>query len=505
MAQGMKIAAQDVTWRASGVPVLTGVSFELEAGAIMACLGPNGAGKTTLLNILSGWTSPSSGKILIDGHGMSSLTPESASQFGIARRFDPPKLIRQLTVFENLDLAMGAGEGEGFFDAFLARRKIARAERAVSARAIPLLERLGIDDKLGHRADTLSVGEQKLLDLAIGLLCGSRCLILDEPLKDRVAESKREAIAQELRAFADNGGSILIVEHDLPFVRNTADRVLVLDRNGKVASNGETADPRTWEVVDRVYHRPLLDLSRATPVPPQGDAVKLPAPMVPAVSPRLSASGLVARYDGATVLFDASIELAGGEIAVLRGENGAGKSTLLYALAGLSNAAGCVRLDGEEVTHCAAHVRARKGIVLVAQDHKVFPTMTVRENLLVKTASAEISDTDALDQTFAWFPELRPRLGVKATHLSAGQQQMVALARAFLQSPRCLLLDEPTSGLDMDARERVRGLISHAAKNGAAVLIVEHIREGIEGQFPTKYFLKGGRLVAVPDRVGYVT
>jgi branched-chain amino acid transport system ATP-binding protein len=497
MAAGVNIAAKDLTWSSrGGAPVLAGVSFTLEPGTIMACLGPNGAGKTTLLNLLSGWSSPNSGSIAIEGRRHSSLTPEQAFRFGIVRRFDPPKIIRELTIFDNLCLAAAPAPPQGILAAFVTRKRIAAAEADIRRRAAPILQSLGMEDMLHRQAGTLSIGEQKLLDFAIAMLSAPGCLLLDEPLKDRVDDRRKDAVSRSLRAFAEAGGSALVVEHDLPFVRNTADRVLVLGQDGKVVWNGRAADDGTWAAVEQVYHRHGPDARLVQPREKNTTSTSETTRM--GVPYRLSASGLTARYKDTAVLFDASLQLSPGEIAVLRGENGAGKSTLLFALAGLVDASGTVRLDGEDITGSQAYMRARRGLILVAQEHKVFPSMTVAENILLGNESSNETRRSLLDRAFFWFPELRNRANVTSAHLSAGQKQMVALARAFLQSPHCLLLDEPTSGLDPGMRARVRNLIREVAQAGTAVLMVEHVREADEGPVHSTYFLRGGHLTPPP-------
>ncbi len=488
MAKGLRLVAKDLAWSKDGVRVLERISFSLEPGTIAACVGPNGAGKTTLLNILSGWTSAKSGTISIDGRARS-LTPERAHGLGLARRFDPPKIMKQLTVFDNVCLAAGLAGSEGPLDAFLGRRRVASLEKSVLQRAMPLLQQLRLEDKLRRLAGNLSVGEQKLLDFVLGLVSAPRCLLLDEPLKDRVDDARKGTVSSMLRQFAQDGGSALVVEHDLQFIRDTADRVLVLDGQGRLAREGDVHDPETWKAVKRVYYRAYDSAAtseRSSRRPPQSTTM-----------PRISASGLTARYEKAAVLHDATIQLAPGEIAVLRGENGAGKSTLLFALAGLVDTGGSVRLDGEDITRKRPHERARLGLVLVAQEHKVFPSMTVAENILLGKTSTRSSPEDHLQRAFSWFPELRARAGLSASRLSAGQKQMVALARAFLADARCLLLDEPSSGLDPGVRPLVRSLIRSAADGGAAILLVEHVREAVHAEVDSTYFLRGGLLERV--------
>jgi branched-chain amino acid transport system ATP-binding protein len=502
MATSISIAAQNLSWATRGTRILEDVSFDIGPGTIVACLGPNGAGKTTLLNILSGWIAPTAGRIMIDGHRRS-LTPEIAFRLGIVRRFDPPKIIRELSISDNIRLADRETRHEGISDALFARRRIVSAEEKAVQRAEPLLRAIGLQDKLRKPSGELSIGEQKLLDFAVGLQADPRCLLLDEPLKDRVDDGRKTAIAQRLRDFAAQGGTAFIVEHDLDFVRNSADRVMVLGSGGRLVWEGGTADSRTWAAVEEIYHsrdRKPLSVSTVQTV----SVGRGSAPANASAPPRLKASGLTARYGRTPILLDAAITLRAGEIATLRGENGAGKSTLLFALAGLVKATGKIEFDESDISNLPAFERARRGLVLLAQEHKVFPSMSVAENILLSATEGGRPGKDLLDRALGWFPELKGRIHVTADHLSAGQKQMVGLARTILRSPRCLLLDEPTSGLDPDMRVRARELVREAARNGAAILIVEHIREEAAEGETTTYIMKGGKIKTCASSAGNV-
>jgi branched-chain amino acid transport system ATP-binding protein len=152
-------------------------------------------------------------------------------------------------------------------------------------------------------------------------------------------------------------------------------------------------------------------------------------------------------YGGARVVRGVSLSLSAGEILCLLGRNGAGKTTTLKAVMGLVRpVAGSIRLDGEELTALPPEAIPRRGIGYVPQGRRLFPLLTVQENLRMGLlAGGQGSDT--LDRVLDLFPGLKERLGQRAGTLSGGQQQMVATARALCMDPRFLLLDEPTEGL----------------------------------------------------------
>lgn len=205
-------------------------------------------------------------------------------------------------------------------------------------------------------------------------------------------------------------------------------------------------------------------------------------------------------YGGASVVRGVSLSLSGGEILCLLGRNGAGKTTTLKAVMGLVRpVAGSIRLDGEELTALPAEAIARRGIGYVPQGRRLFPLLTVQENLRIGLlAGAQRADT--LDRVLDLFPGLKERLGQRAGTLSGGQQQMLATARALCMNPRFLLLDEPTEGL-MPAL--VQGLLEATRalrERQVGIFLVEQKLEAL-GVADRVAFMENGTIVhqARPD------
>lgn len=193
-----------------------------------------------------------------------------------------------------------------------------------------------------------------------------------------------------------------------------------------------------------------------------------------AVPPLLEIIGLSAGYDGAPVLADINLRLTAGEIVGLVGVNGAGKSTLLRTVIGLHRrTAGEIRLNGAVISDKPAHVRARAGIGYVPEGRRVFPGLSVKENLEVAGADDAAERRRDIDNAFALFPQLAEKQKEAAWRLSGGQQQMLAVARALMTRPRLLLLDEPTLGLAPAAAAEVAAKITEVAAGGVGALIAE--------------------------------
>jgi branched-chain amino acid transport system ATP-binding protein len=191
----------------------------------------------------------------------------------------------------------------------------------------------------------------------------------------------------------------------------------------------------------------------------------------------LSVEGVTAGYGDATVLFDASFRVAAGEIVAIVGANGAGKTTLLSTVAGLVRArAGRITFDGRDMTRRAAHLLAADGLALVPEGGRLFPFMTVEENLMLGAYSPASRPAMArrLDEMMAMFPILGERRRQGAGTLSGGERQMCAIARALMCRPKLLMLDEPSVGLSPLMVERVFTMVEALARrDGLTIVMVE--------------------------------
>jgi branched-chain amino acid transport system ATP-binding protein len=189
---------------------------------------------------------------------------------------------------------------------------------------------------------------------------------------------------------------------------------------------------------------------------------------------RLEVTAVRAGYATGEVLHGVDLDVASSGVTALLGPNGAGKSTLLRVIAGLLRpTAGSVRLDGREITGHGPEELARCGIYLVPEGRAVFPSLTVAENLRLASGAPERRVRDRLSSTLDVFPRLRERLAQTVGTMSGGEQQMLALARAFAADPALLLLDEPSLGLAPVVIDEVFGVIGRFRQAGVSVVLVE--------------------------------
>ena len=207
-------------------------------------------------------------------------------------------------------------------------------------------------------------------------------------------------------------------------------------------------------------------------------------------------------YGSSYVLQGASLEVADGSLVALLGRNGVGKTTLVRSIMGLTPAAsGSIVFDEVDITAAPTHVIARMGVGLVPQGRLIFPTLTVEENLTLGARPG--SDDWTLDRIWALFPNLAARRSNRGTELSGGEQQMLAIGRALMTSPRLLLLDEPSEGLAPMTVRQVAETIHRLRNEGMSILLVEqNLRLAL--QLADKvYIMTKGRIVyeGLPDEL----
>jgi branched-chain amino acid transport system ATP-binding protein len=197
-----------------------------------------------------------------------------------------------------------------------------------------------------------------------------------------------------------------------------------------------------------------------------------------------------------STLTDLSLALEANEIVALLGANGAGKSTLLQAIMGLVPMRGSIRLAGEEIGMLGAAMRARRGLGCVPEGRRLFPGMTVRDNLLVACREAADVGARRLGDVLALFPALGGRFSTRAWQLSGGQQQMLAIGRALMSAPRVLLLDEPSLGLAPLIVEELMRELPRLKDRGIAILLAEQDVARALTVSDRIYALARGRIVA---------
>ena len=235
-----------------GVRALNGASFVVSDSSITGLIGPNGAGKSTMLNVIAGLIRPNQGSIRFIGEDIAGQPSFKVARRGIIRTFQLSRLFPQLTVLENLLVAVPRQRGESLFGALASQWLYwGSSERVALERARSLLAEFGLADKESDYAGTLSGGQRRILEIARAVIAEPRLLLLDEPMAG-VSPTHRDLIAQHLETLRDRGLTILMTEHELELVDRLCSKVVVMAQ-GKVISQGALHAVRGEERVKDAY------------------------------------------------------------------------------------------------------------------------------------------------------------------------------------------------------------------------------------------------------------
>jgi branched-chain amino acid transport system permease protein len=215
-----------------GVIAVNDVSFDVQAREIVALIGPNGAGKSTTFNLITGVLTATSGAISVLGQKVDNAPPQEVVKLGVSRTFQHVKLVPDMTVLENV--AIGA-HLRGHSGAISSMLRLDRADEAkLLAEAARQIGRVGLGDQIDQLAGSLSLGQQRIVEIARALCVDPMLLLLDEPAAG-LRHMEKQRLAALLRQLRDGGMSVLLVEHDMGFVMDLADRIVVLDFGTKIA------------------------------------------------------------------------------------------------------------------------------------------------------------------------------------------------------------------------------------------------------------------------------
>ena len=233
-----------------GVRAVDGVSLDVEEGQVHGLIGPNGAGKTTLVNLVTGFTAPEGGHVLLAGRDLTRRPPHLMAGAGVARTFQSVRLHRRLTALENVVVGMHARRRHDTIGRLAGLPGARRSQQAREAEATGLLERVGLDPGVfAHRpAGTLAYGDQRRLEMARALALHPRLLVLDEPGAG-MNPPEKERLRQLLDDLNRDGLTVLLIDHDMPLVMSVCHRLSVLDFGRLIAAGAPDEVSRDPAVV----------------------------------------------------------------------------------------------------------------------------------------------------------------------------------------------------------------------------------------------------------------
>lgn len=224
----------DLTINFSGLKAVDGLNFEIEKGEIFGLIGPNGAGKTTTFNMISGTFKPTSGTVELNGKRIDGNYMYQTNKLGVARTYQNINLFRSMTVLENILVGQQARLECGLLQSVLRTKKQRKEEAAAVEKAREILEFVGMSSKENAYSNSLSYGEQRILEIARALASDPILLILDEPAAGMNPTEKNQLADLVLR-IRKKGITVLLVEHDMKFVMGITDRICVLNYGKRIA------------------------------------------------------------------------------------------------------------------------------------------------------------------------------------------------------------------------------------------------------------------------------
>jgi len=243
------LEVNDILVNFGGVTALNKVNLHVSEGEIAALIGPNGAGKTTVFNIVTGYYTPTSGDVIVDGESVLGLRPYKIARKGLGRTFQNIRLFGDMTAVENVATAADALNKSGLVGSLIGVPRSRRDEKESMEKAHELLRFIGLDHRALQMAKNLPYGDQRRLEIARALALNPKVLLLDEPAAGFNPQEKVE-LGELIRKIRDRGFAVLLIEHDMSLVMDISDRVSVLDFGQKIAEGTPSEIQNNQRVID---------------------------------------------------------------------------------------------------------------------------------------------------------------------------------------------------------------------------------------------------------------
>ncbi|WP_106745907.1 sugar ABC transporter ATP-binding protein [Yoonia maritima] len=435
------------------VPVLFSVSFDLKAGEVHALIGENGAGKSTLMKIMSGFHSPTSGRIFYDGAPVTLPRNGQAEALGIVLIHQELNLAEQMTVTENIFLGREIAKN-GILD-----------KSAMHKRVVQILVSVGLDISPDTRISQLSIAQKQMVEIAKAMSRNARVLIMDEPTAV-LTEAETRILFAQVDRLRKQGVAIMFVSHKLHEVSEISDRVTIL-RDGQWIATRPTKGLGLDEMARMMVGRELSDL-----YPPIAEA-DIDADVA------LSVEGLSTQN-----VHNVSFELRSGEILGFSGLVGSGRTELFEAICGLVPMQnGAITTFGHAGRFATVAQARDAGIVYLTKDRKgkgllLQEGMQANLTLLALPRFAnrlmlnKKQETAALARAVRRF-DIRARdPNVLAKDMSGGNQQKLLLAKVMEADPKIVIIDEPTRGIDVGTKQQIYHFIAALAAEGVSIVVI---------------------------------
>ena len=456
---------------------LSDVDLTIQSGSVTSLIGPNGAGKTTLINILGGFYEAGKGQFKLNEKLMSGLSTYQIGRAGVARTFQTSQLFNEMSVFENVRVAVDRG---WLFNDWTKDKWI--EYEGVNSHCLQLLRIVGFKGDPQAKACGLAHVDKRLVEIARALAMKPVFLLLDEPAAGLSKEESKQ-LGILLRDIARSGVGVLLVEHDMSLVMEVSDCIHVLEA-GRLIASGTAFEIQNNERVAKAYlGEGEIDFknleqnsSDESSTFHSNELIKQELNVAEDRSVNLSIYNLNASYGAAPVLNNVNLSVSHGQSVSILGPNGAGKSTLMRSIAGLHpQKVGHIKWLGKEIGDLPAHIIAGFGLTLIPEGRQVFSELSVDDNIRLGAFSRKSISEKEISDLYAIFPKLLKLRGQAAGSLSGGEQQMLAFARGLAAKPQLLMLDEPSLGLAPNIVKELFLKLSKLSKTGMTLLLVDQM------------------------------
>ncbi len=462
-----------------GIRALDDVSLEVLPGEVHCLAGENGSGKSTLIKIITGvYTPDPEAEMEYFGRRVASVTPISARAFGIDVIWQDLALFPQMTVAENI----------AFGELLGARPRLVHRGQ-MRAKAVRVLDRLGVTLDLAAPLNTLSIAERQIVAICRTLVGDARLVFMDEPTAS-LTHSETNSLLAIVEKLSADGVAVVFVSHRLAEVMKISNRVTVL-RDGRKVGVYDTASMTQSHLTELMTGKTFdsvvigRDRSDARPV--------------------LEVTGLTRAGEYQNI----DLTIGAGEVVGLTGLIGAGRTELGLSLFGMTRPdRGDIRLNGEPVAFRSNREAIAAGVAYVSEDRLTLGLVqpqSIADNIVLPVLGKIVNGLDLISTRKKtnlvnhWIRELNTRIGKPedaVSTLSGGNQQRIVLAKWLATEPKLLILNSPTVGVDVGARAGLFSIVRHLAEQGLAILL-------ISDEVPEVYFnadriihMAGGRFVA---------
>ncbi len=462
MSQEYVLELEHIRKEYPGVVALSDVTLRLRRGEILGLIGENGAGKSTLIKCCSGAVIPTSGKIRVNGKEFDRMTPQLASENGIAIIYQEFNNVTELSAAENLFLGRPI------------RRGIVIDRKAMEAEAEKAFNQLQI--KINPRAlmKNLTVGYQQMVEIAKAIQQNAQVLIMDEPSAP-LTNNEVENMFEVVRLLREKGVSIIYISHRLDEIMRLTDRIEVI-RDGEYIDTLMTSEASVDQMIRLMVGR---EMTQKYP---------LRKPCVDESRVVLELRNVCGNGDR-----DISLKIHAGEVLGLGGLVGAGRTELAEVIFGAARKdSGQIFLNGKEINPKSPREAIDLGIALVPEDRKRHGALlisSIKDNINMPTyrrISKLSVIRSAIERRVAekYREEIQikcPSIQQKMKYLSGGNQQKVILGKWLAANSQLIIFDEPTRGIDVGAKYEIHKLINALVEEGRSVLMISSEMEELIG------------------------